>query len=247
MLCIILTCSWCVANFDRNIEDGNGVEQKEQALAAAVAEIVPQVDCFSVACNYLHGFVEVLKGGGGGGGGGRGGQFVSMTDATVRHCQRLVAGRAAGQSLVVFGGEEVMDIGGGSGASPYRALADVLGPAAVREDLLGESDVSALMAVIGAVKREGARPGVATVRTFERLLRVAEAAATPPPVVVLACTELPMLVGAVWELCAEEAREPPSLAALVDPAQLLAEALLDHCDGLSHQPCGRPAELSINK
>ena len=43
-------------------------------------------------------------------------------------------------------------------------------------------------------------------------------------VVVLACTELPMIP--VTEFCEREGRAPPSLLA-VDPGVLLAEALLD--------------------
>ena len=105
---------------------------------------------------------------------------------------------------------------------PGARLVPALGVGAISQDLLTAGQRETLGAVIQAVKREGSGIGEGTVRDFEGLLRAAEGGGAE--VVVLACTELPMVpVGA---LCEAEGRAAPGLA-LVDPAVLLAGALLE--------------------
>ena len=86
------------------------------------------------------------------------------------------------------------------------------------------SGACVLASVITAAKREGSAIGPGVVGDFEGLLRSVESAGAE--VAVLACTELPMVP--VAELCEAGGRERPGVT-LVDPAALLASALLVRC------------------
>ena len=140
-----------------------------------------------------------------------------MTAATTAHCVAL-----APSKLTLLGGSSVMDVF--AAGSPYQSLGDALGRGVVDQALLSEAQRDILSEVITAVKREGSAIGPRVVGDFEGLLRSVESAGAE--VAVLACTELPMVP--VAELCEAEGREPPGVT-LVDPAALLASALLERC------------------
>ena len=140
-----------------------------------------------------------------------------MTAATTAHCVAL-----APSKLTLLGGSSVMDVF--AAGSPYQSLGDALGRGVVDQALLSEAQRGVLASVITAVKREGSAIERAVVGDFEGLLRSVESAGAE--VAVLACTELPMVP--VAELCEAEGRERPGVA-LVDPAALLASALLERC------------------
>ena len=140
-----------------------------------------------------------------------------MTAATTAHCVAL-----APSKLTLLGGSSVMDVF--AAGSPYQSLGDALGRGVVDQALLSEAQRDILSEVITAVKREGSAIERAVVGDFEGLLRSVESAGAE--VAVLACTELPMVP--VAELCEAEGRERPGVT-LVDPAALLASALLERC------------------
>ena len=164
---------------------GGTPEEKWAALESSVLEIAPQVECFSVACNYLHTFAEQIQ--------AllqqqqqqsqEQGEFVSMIEATGSYCYDSLA---EDSSLVVFGGVSVMNIrpvaagtttADGGDDSPYAAVLLALAEGkgiTVRQDVVSISHVQTLQTIINAVKTKGAAVSAETIRAFEEVLRAVE-------------------------------------------------------------------------
>lgn len=165
---------------------GAGVRRRLLEVCRAMAL---QVDHYAIACNTLHCFAEegcALPGRG---------RLVGLPDAAADHLTRQGATRVA-----LLGAPSVMDLNGGS--SPYSELRS-------RFEIETPSDPAEVERLILAVKRCG--PGAAGLaQSLARILAGLEA-----PVVLLACTELPLL---------PPPREGPEL---IDPTRLVAERLVD--------------------
>ena len=117
--------------------------------------------------------------------------------------------------LAIFGNELTTDL---EGISPYRLLAKILGRETV--PTLPDAVRTAMVDLITDLKVKGP-DAVASIEGFQRLLD--DLSARGIRTVVLACTELPLMVGKAGE--ARGIQVPPGMT-FVDPTVVLAEALV---------------------
>lgn len=159
-------------------------------LANAAKNLSPHVDYFAIACNTLNVFqpqLERLE---------LQARFVSFVDVLVAHLQRDGITHVA-----LLGAQPVTELGPWS---TYRRLGEEFTVEPLSQDMVNE-----LHSLIYAVKLKGGL-SVDLRERFERLL-----AALQSTTVLLACTELPLIVGA----------QSPGKT-LVDPTDLMALELV---------------------
>lgn len=166
------------------------LEQHEERLRDVLADtalaIREHVDCFAIACNTLNYYEPFLRSL------VQGPRFISVGEVVAHH---LAASKVT--SVALLGASPALDL---ERYSPYRDL-----PVAITLP----SDVDALHALIHEVKLAG-EPTTELRARFAELLRSVEA-----DVVLLACTELPLIAEGVTS------------HTLVDVTDLLAQGLVD--------------------
>lgn len=168
-------------------------------LTGAVEFVGSRCDYVCVACNTLHAlqpeieaFLRVNR---------VPTSFVSIIDCVAAHL-----GQQNPQSVAVLGSRLTTDLSGPGALSPYSRLAD-----STRIEAADDAVRDQMQWVIGAVKTRGA-DDEETLDVFQRIVDRVEA-----DVLVLACTEYPLLVD----------RIATRGKIVVDPTQILCDRLVE--------------------
>lgn len=148
-------------------------EEVWDSLESCVREVAAMTNYFAIACNTLHHFAPRIAEL------GLAAPLISITDVVDRHLQSL-----NGAEVTLLGSASIMRLGA---QSPYAQLARRY-PLYAPEEL-----IPAVHELIGEVKRVGGS-ALAVVERFQSILDVVKT-----PVVLLACTELPLIPVEAWK------------------------------------------------
>jgi aspartate racemase len=157
------------------------------ALEHVIGKVEASVDVYGIACNTLHHFEPAIRRR------EHGHKLISIVDAARELIQGAKIARGA-----LLGSAPIMDV---YGRSPYRALTNQMEIEPVES--------SRVEAVIYAVKRFGPEEPSTITNWMQLLSEIAS------PVILLACTELPLLPKPPDKVC-------------IDLTEALANKLIQH-------------------